>query len=380
MQNNTVLLVTNIPNPYRIALFNQVSNCLKEHQLRLLVTFGASTYSRRKYKLNEEAFRFEHKILTSTTFHFGNNEHTYFIYQGLCRTIIKQKPRVVIASGFNMATFKIALLSFFMPFKMIIWSGSIAHKGRNDSMLRTFFRKCLIKRSKSFIAYGSKAGRYLSQLGASTSVIFKAINTVDTRFYEEETRKLREEKTLRPPYHICTIGYFSKRKNGTAILKVINKLRERNPDFILDIIGEGNDLENMKSYVKENQLEKHVIFHGYRQQHELPHYLADSLVFLFQTDFDIWGLVLNEAMAAGLVCLSSIHAGATEDLIIDGVNGYATNFDDIDSTVAYLELLLRHPEKAVDMGKRAWETIQQKATIEKSAEGFLNAIKKSLEQ
>lgn len=379
MQSETVLLVTNIPNPYRIALFNRVNLRLKESGYRLLVMFGAGTYSRRKFKLAEGTIQFESEILKSTTFHFGNNEHTYFLYQGLCRSIIKAKPRVVIASGFNIATFKIALLSFFIPFKMIIWSGSIVRKGRNDSRLRKLFRKWLVQRSKAFIVYGSMAGNYLRYLGAPSSKIYTAINTVDTHFYENETIKLRNTISKIPPFHFCTIGYFSKRKNGTAILKVIKKLSERNTHFVLDIIGEGHDLENMKSFVQENDLAKFVKFHGYRQQHELPEFLANAIGFIFQTDFDIWGLVLNEAMSSGLPCLSSINAGATEDLIIHGKNGFAVNFEETEATASLLEFLLQNPEKAETMGREATETMKQKATIEISAEGFIDAVKRSIE-
>lgn len=379
MQSNTVLLVTNIPNPYRIALFNRINKKLKDAGFGFRVLFGAATYSRRKYKLDESAIRFDHQILKSATVHFGNNEHTYFFYQGLCRSIIKLKPSVVIASGFSLATLKIALLRLFMPYKMIIWSGSIVRKGRNDSRLRKLFRQWLISRSSSFIVYGTQAGQYLKELGASASCIFTAINTVDTDFFREETGKLRKPDALLPPYHLCTIGYFSKRKNGTAILKVIKKLSETNQDFILDIIGEGNDLENMKVFVKENNLEKHVVFHGYRQQHELPGFLARSIAFLFQTDFDIWGLVLNEAMASGLACLSSVNAGATEDLIMHEKNGFKVNFENVEITAQHLDFLIRNPDKAIEMGRCAAETIQEKATLDVSAEGFVKSVTKSCE-
>lgn len=379
MQSDTVLLVTNIPNPYRIVLFNKVSQRLHETGIRLLVMFGAATYSRRKYQLHEHNMLFEKQILKSTTLHFGNNEHTYFFYQGLCRSILKIRPKVVIASGFNIATFKIALLSFFLPFRIIIWSGSIVRKGRNDSPARTLFRKCLLQRSKSFIVYGTQAGNYLKSLGVPSSRIFTAINTVDTRFFEEETLKLRKSKPLKPPYHFCTIGYFSKRKNGIAILQVIKKLSERNSEFVLDVVGEGSDLENMKAFVQENNLSQHVIFHGYKQQHELPGILANSIAFLFQTDFDIWGLVLNEAMSSGLACLSSVNAGATEDLIVHGKNGFAVNFNDIEKTATQLEFLLKHPEKAMEMGKEAAETIKRVATVDISADGFVKSVKNCID-
>lgn len=56
--------------------------------------------------------------------------------------------------------------------------------------------------------------------------------------------------------------------------------------------------------------------------------MFQSHCFLFQTDFDIWDLVLVEAMSAGLPCISSIHAGATHDLIKDGVTGFAMNLSE----------------------------------------------------
>lgn len=375
MQDDLVFLVTNIPNPYRIALFNRLSKQFKEAGYRLQVIFGASTYSRRKYQLNLSELQFENHLLKSTTLHFGNNEHTYFFYQGLCRYILKNKPRVIIVGGFNLATFKIALLRFFLPVRMIIWSGSIVKSGRNDSWLRKIYRKWLVQRCCAFVVYGTLSGQYLKSLGANPSDIFTAINTVDTQFFKEETMKLRSGYEKKPPFHFCTVGYFSKRKNGTAILKAIKKLKEQRQDFVLDIIGDGNDLDSMKDFVKQNNLQDHVHFYGYRQQHELPGFFARSVAFLFQTGFDIWGLVLNEAMAAGVVCLSSVNAGATHDLIEHGINGFSVNFDDEDQVAGYLHYLLEHPDKAEEMGRRASETIQQIAHPDLSAKGFINATR-----
>lgn len=374
MTDNLILLVTNIPNPYRLALFNELNVRFKQMNYRFMVLFGAFTYSRRKYKLNTDSFQFSHTVLKSNTIHFGNNEHTYISYAGLCRKIISLKPAIVITSGFNLATVKVAILSLFMPFKLIIWSGSIIKPGRNDSLLRKLFRKLLMKCSTAFVVYGSKANNYLQSLGANQKQIFTAINTVDTQYFREESIKRKALIRKNPPYHFCTIGYLSKRKNGITMLKAVKRLSEQNDNFVLDIIGDGNDLDNLKAFVEENNLQSMVVFHGYKQQHELPDFLANSIGFLFQTDFDIWGLVLNEAMASGVPCISSVNAAATHDLIIHNKNGFAVNFDDTVATAACMNYLLQHTEKAEKMGLEAAAHIQETATIEISAEGFLKAV------
>ncbi len=376
--NPLILLVTNIPNPYRIALFDELNIMLQKNGYRFHVVFGNSTYSRRKYELPYQAIRFPYTLLDSVTFHFGNSEHTYFLYQRLTRTILKLKPMLIIASGFNLATLKVWLLSFWLSFRYVIWSGSYPVKGRNDSLLRQWMRKLLLSRCSSCLVYGSKAEEYVKQLGIASYKIFTAINTVDTSFFSQQTEQQRKQVVFKPPYHFCTIGYFTRRKESLAMLQTIKLLSDINPNFVLDIIGDGPELARMKQFITDNKLDRYVVFHGYKQQHELPAYLAGSIGFLFQTGYDIWGLVLNEAMAAGLACLSSINAGSTHDLIEHGRNGYAVDFNYPESVVKIMDELIRHPEKARAIGQEAKRTIQSKATLSASTQGFLNAIHFSL--
>jgi glycosyltransferase involved in cell wall biosynthesis len=373
-----ILLITNIPNPYRIALFNELNTLLQKNGYRFHIIFGSATYSRRKYDLQHQTIHFSYSLLGSVTFHFGNNEHTYFLYQRLMRTIVKLKPGLIIASGFNLATWKVWLLSFVMSFRYVIWSGSYPVKGRNDSLLRQWFRKMLLSRCSACIVYGRKAQGYLNQLGITSEKIFTAINTVDTAFFSQHTEQYRKQVAIKPPYHFCTIGYFSKRKDTLALLHSIKLLTDINPNFVLDIIGDGPELNNMKRYVTDNGLDRFVVFHGYKQQEELPTYLASSIGFLFQTGYDIWGLVLNEAMAAGLACLSSINAGSTHDLIEHGRNGFAVDFNQPETVVSIMDELIRNPEKARTIGREAVCTMESKASLSASAQGFLNAIHFSL--
>jgi glycosyltransferase involved in cell wall biosynthesis len=140
------------------------------------------------------------------------------------------------------------------------------------------------------------------------------------------------------------------------------------------VIGDGSALNGLKEKVMQMRLENKVIFHGFKQKEELPEFLAMTDVFAFQTGFDIWGLVLNEAMAAGLTCIASPEAGAVDDLIEDGKTGFVCNFADTKKAADLIDHLLDQPAKRNQIGSNAAHFIEEHATISKSASGFIHAI------
>ncbi len=167
---------------------------------------------------------------------------------------------------------------------------------------------------------------------------------------------------------------MSKRKNVIRLLVIIKELAKSRSNFVLDLIGDGDDKSNLEQYVQSNELNTYVRFHGFVQKEKLPEFLSKSSVFLFQTDFDIWGLVLNEAMAAGIPCISSPNAGASFDLVKEGETGFIIEFSEKEKVLERINVMLDHPENTKKLGENASHFIRQNASIKKSAEGFVYAI------
>ena len=272
---------------------------------------------------------------------------------------------------------KIWLISFLNKIPYIIWSGAIERKDRSESFLRKIQRKILVKRAAGFIAYGTKAKQYLLSLGADIKKIQIGINTVDTKFYRSETETLRNNLKLPDDKkHLLYIGSLSSRKNVIRVLKVINKLSKLRTDFILDIVGDGEDRKGLGKYVIDNRLQGGVSFHGFKQKKDIPQFMAQADCFLFQTDYDIWGLVLVEAMAAGVPCIASTNAGATYDLIKDGETGFAIDFSETEKVAERIHWILNNPELSQKISRNASNFIEINANITRSAEGFTKAILK----
>lgn len=373
--SNKVLLITNIPTPYRIPLFNELNVQLESRGYEFKVIFGALGYARRKWDVDLSECAFDYQVLPSKKLPSFNPEKTIFTYSGLSRLLLKENPVAVITTAYCLATAKLWLRSWVKNVPYIIWSGAVDHEYDRDFFLRRVYRKLLVKRASGFIAYGTKAKEYLVSLGADKDKVQIGINTVDTQFFREETRKMRENRVSRNDNkHLLYIGHLSPRKNVWKLLKVINELSRLRSDFVLDVVGDGEERELLEKYVFDTRLEDRVKFHGFKQKENLPQYLAQSDCFLFQTDFDIWGLVLVEAMAAALPCIASIHAGAAYDLIKNGENGFTTDFSKIEEAADKINWVLMHPELARDIGENASRYVAKEASIRNSASGFVQAI------
>ncbi|MCX6291608.1 MAG: glycosyltransferase family 4 protein [Bacteroidetes bacterium] len=374
-----VIIVTNIPNPYRIPLFNEVNKQFEKAGIKLKVLFGSLGYSRRQYKIDMNECHFEYSVLNSPKFDLGDNEKTYFTYKGLVKAINREKPDAIIVGGYSVVTIRLWLRSLFRKTRYIIWSGSVHREGYYDSRIRRIIRKIVTGRAVAFIAYGSKAKEYLVDLGAEEKEIFIARNTVDTKFFQTRTDEIRSQSAGDGTFRFTYVGFITLRKNLMQLMEAVKLLAEKRKDFVLDLVGEGNDKPVFEAFIKKNGLEEMVNFIGFVQKSEVPVYLARSSCFIFPSEYDIWGLVVNEAMAAALPCISSKKSGVTVDLVKDGETGFAVDFSDTAKVVEVMNHLLDHPDEAKRIGRNAREFLQSNASIPGAASAFLEAIR-SLEK
>jgi len=376
-----VILITNIPTPYRLPLFKVLHEEFRTRGIDFKVIFGALGYSRRKWQIDMKDCTLSYEVLPTVRFRFADPEKSSFTYSGLLNVLRRERPGIVVTNGFSVATTKLWLLSFIRRTHYIIWSGAINPGRATDGLFRRLHRKLLVKRATGFVAYGTGARDYLVALGAPTDRIQIGINTVDTAYFGRErdaSEEIRQADSNRK--RVLFIGDLTPRKGADRLLKVVQLLAHRRQDFILDLVGSGDQRPELEQMTKELGITNYVVFHGYKQKRELSQYLNRATCFVFPTRHDIWGLVLVEAMAAGLPCVASIDAGATWDLIREGETGCAADFADLDFVTDKLNWVLDHPDESRMMGRKARRFIEQEITLKKSAEGFVAAIEKALSQ
>ena len=134
-------------------------------------------------------------------------------------------------------------------------------------------------------------------------IIHNAID-VDKFKYNEETRnKVRKELQIENKFVLGHVGRFVKQKNHDFLIDVFNEVYKENNNAVLLLVGDGPLEEQIKQKVKKLNLEDAVYFLGIRD--DVNELMQAMDVFVFPSLYEGLGIVLIEAQASGLKCISS---------------------------------------------------------------------------
>jgi len=369
MDVKKVLLITNIPTPYRIPLFNEIGKQLLAQEIPFKVIFAVKSYDRRKWQIDETQFKFDYNYLLNENL-ASTKEQTRFSYKGLLKTVKKEQATHIIAPGFSKATLKLIFFSFFIRYKLLVWTGTV--KQKKETFLKRIYRKLVSKFVDHWIVYSETTKNYLEKLGVDPHKIQISLNTVDTTFFLKSEKPLK--KSTDDSFTLGFVGELSTRKNPFALIDLVVELNKSTSNFQLKLVGDGEQKSQLEAYIKDKKVENYVSLLGYAQKSELPNICSSFDLFLFQTNFDIWGLVLNEAMAMGLPVLASNKAISSLELVEHNKNGFLVDFDETKKISEIILSLKNDPIRLKEVGNHAKQTIIEKATIEKSATDFIKGI------
>ena len=201
----------------------------------------------------------------------------------------------------------------------------------NKNWLKDKIKKYYVSRAAACLASGEFARRYFLCYGARPERIFEhrftSLNEEDIAPLvpnEKEREELRKKLGIEMPKAVLTVGQFIPRKGFDILLEAWTKLDSQAE---LIIIGGGGLKSQYQQFIQRNNL-RHVKILDFMQKKELFEYYHAVDLFVLPTREDIWGLVINEAMACGLPVVSTNRCIAAMELIEDGKNGFVVPVDD----------------------------------------------------
>ncbi|WP_282923890.1 glycosyltransferase [Mediterraneibacter massiliensis] len=141
---------------------------------------------------------------------------------------------------------------------------------------------------------------------------------------KERARKIREKYAGKRKYLLCTVSRLEKEKNTDFLLEGVVEIKKKlGGSFRVLFIGDGSQKQVMQKKVEKLGLQEEVLFTGNIPNEEIKDYLGASDLFLFASRSETQGIVLAEALAAG-VPVVAVRAVGVDDSILDGQNGYRT--------------------------------------------------------
>ncbi|MGE5470383.1 MAG: glycosyltransferase [Bacteroidota bacterium] len=155
------------------------------------------------------------------------------------------------------------------------------------------------------LAYGVEVPLHVLPTGIPTS-----------RFGHGNGPAFRERHGISPGRPVALfVGRVAHEKNIAFLLHALCRTRQLRPEALLVIAGEGPAMGALKAQVRQLGLQGAVHFIGYLdRQNELPDCYAAADVFVFASRTETQGLVLLEAMAAGLPVIALAEMGTTDIL------------------------------------------------------------------
>lgn len=366
-----VLILTNIPSPYRVDFFNELSQCCQ-----LTVTFeGRSATDRNKKWSIEGDYRFEAHFLRGL-----RTRSDQFFCPGIV-SFLQQEYDHIILCGYTSPTAMLAI-EWLRLHRRRFWieidGGFVEKESAVKQMVKTHF----ISSACGWFSSGKCADAYLEHYGAKQKKIWHysfsslRVNDIaeDVVSYDYKLA-VRNQLGLTGQRIVLSIGKFAKgdgyRKGFDILMKAAKLMKESCEIYI---VGEKPTAEFIK--LADDLKLKNINFVGYRDRETLRKFYLAADVFCLPTREDIWGLVINEAMATGLPIVTTDRCVAGIELIDGDSCGYILPKENVEKLAQRLDSMLRCTEwSRMQMGRRALARIQS-FTIEHMAEEHMDAFEK----
>ena len=249
---------------------------------------------------------------------------------------------------------------------------------KHGNFIRDAIKRYLIRGTVGYFASGENAKQYFLKYGAKESKIFihtfselENDDILQNPLTIEEKTRIRQTVKLPIDKKIAiAIGRFIPLKRYD---KLIEAWKDMPDDYVLLLIGGGYEEENYRRIISDNHIEN-VILHSFIPKEKLFEYYKAADIFAHPTSYDVWGLVVNEAMACGLPVVVSDHCVAGLELIKNGENGYQIPMGNDEEMCKRVVEIMSNNVLYEKMSQNVLETIRP-YTMSNMARVQINAIK-----
>jgi len=372
-----ILYFTHQPSPYRVDFFNEIGKFTD-----LTVVYERNlAHNRNAQWYSQKAINFKTLTLKMTKF-FGCEF-------ALSKKIINEiKADIIIFGGYSSLSAMLAI--FYCQFKGIPYSISSDGSFPTSSILKRFLKRMIFRKTEYFFSPSKLTNLALRECGVQEEQIvsyhFTSLRKEDFQkiwgdellnkfnmntflnVRHKERKEMRNRLGIKDNKMILAVGQFIYRKGFDVLIKAAEYLEE---NVSIYIVGDEPTEEYLS--IVENIGLKNIHFVGFKIKQELTQYYLAADVFVLPTREDIWGLVINEALAYGLPVISTKRCMAALELVKNEENGFIVDVDDDISLSEKMNIIVHNDNLADNMSFYSFSKIQE-YTIEQMAKDHLFVI------
>ncbi len=365
-----ILYINNFEAPYRVPFYNLIA---EKFDLTVAFSDATSDQSERNQKW------------------FYNGDRKYKVIQLNCKKVfgkrlgfevlkyMKDYDLIFMDMYSNPTNLLANLYLKFTRKKKLVLSIDGMLKHPNESWFIRAFKRWILKTPQYILSPSEYVDECLEQYNVPQKKLFRYNFTsilkediLDCLPTMEEKKALREKLNIKGDKVVVSVGQFIHRKGFDVLLKAFSNCPKT---YSLNIIG----AEPTQEYINlKNEYElDNVQFIGFKSKEELKEYYSVADLFVLPTREDVWGLVINEAMAQGLPVITTDRCVSGLALVDNGENGYIVPVEDYEQLADRINRILQSEEVCKRMSENSLKTIAS-YTIEHMAEQHVEVFNKVL--
>jgi glycosyltransferase involved in cell wall biosynthesis len=297
---------------------------------------------------------------------------------GITACLIRYSPDVVVTA---ISTSLRTLIAFsycrLFKKKMVLWQlqwrDPDLEKHNVLKRLKYYMGSLFMIHADAVVVGGTAAKKFALSKNVDETKIFWGIQCANG-LTKNEYHQIK--RTTSGRLNLLYFGRIIRCKGLDTLIKAVSLLEKEDSDFNLKIVGDGPYRKECERLATALDV-RNINFAGPVLPTQIKQELAQADVFILPsrivgTSFEAWGLVINEALSAGLPIVTTYQNGASHDLVVHGRNGFICAPDD--PLALYNTLVSCTKGEFIRMGKESRKIYDDKNSFSTMADGFSNAI------
>ena len=343
-----VAVIVNFPSGYMVELFNAIA---RRGDVDLHVLYLRGLPPGRQWKVFR-AIEHPHTTVKEWRVH----PH-FYLNSGLFRALAGLRPDVVVVTQY--ASIGMQLVMWAASALRVPWVYWSERPGVEWTELPIFESEAL---RRFFRAVALVPVRLLPRqvwgIGTRAVSRFRELTRAPCEnlpYHSDLTKLLSIPRGARAqPIRFLYSGKLNERKGVDLLVAALDALADRGVEISIDFMGDGPLKPSIEALASRRP--ERIRHLGFKEIDDVPPVLAACDVLVCPSRYDGWGMVVTEAMAAGMPVVASRATGAALDLVVDGENGLLVDACATEPLMAAMAALHGSPDRVRAMGLAARET------------------------
>lgn len=370
-------VLTNFIPPYRIPLFHELARRVSAFRVMISIAMEADRFWEPDFGgLDVHVQRtFTLRSIRSHPSGFRDTGYVHFPYDTIPQ-LVRYRPDVVVSDQFGFRTLNaVAYRLLFRRSRLLVWATISEATESGRSVVRRLLRHVIVRFADAVVTNGRSGSRYLERFHIAPGKLFPIPQTGDVAGFASVP--LSRGKCA--AYRLLYVGRLIPLKQVSPFAALLSQwcLAHRERSVELWIAGDGPERPAIESLQVAPNLRLRLL--GNIPYAQLAEIYGEAGALVLPTMADEWGLVVNEAMAAGLPVLGSVYSQAVQEMVEDGRTGWTYRIDHGNEVLSAIDRFFRTSEGDLERMRSAARENALRVTPQDVADRMMAAIRFALD-